>query len=277
MRNGRPIAKAIWECYYRNATTDLLGRVVGAGTQTGIYKITCLLDNKIYIGQARDLRDRLTTHIKCGLGIDTPNNKLYAAMLKLGVENFSFEVIEKCPAADLNKQEKYWIEFYNCCVIDNREGGYNLTHGGEEYRSEENPWARLSMVQVNEIIDKLQHSILSIQDIADQYGVHRNTISDINRCKTWAWAHEYKGNIRKEAQGGLHRGELNTTAVITEEIAKSIIKDLEQTAPSMAALARLYQVKESLIYDINRCRTWKHLHNYKNNIRNESRKVGDAK
>lgn len=75
----------------------------------------------------------------------------------------------------------------------------------------------------------------------------------------------------------MHHGELNTTAVITEEIAKSIIKDLEQTAPSMAALARLYQVKESLIYDINRCRTWKHLHNYKNNIRNESRKVGDAK
>lgn len=125
LRNGRPIAKAIWECYYRNATTDLLGRVVGAGTQTGIYKITCLLDNKIYIGQARDLRDRLTTHIKCGLGIDTPNNKLYAAMLKLGVENFSFEIIEKCPAADLNKQEKYWIEFYQ-----SNSYGYNMNAGG---------------------------------------------------------------------------------------------------------------------------------------------------
>ena len=125
LRNGRPIAKAIWECYYRNATTDLLGRVVGVGEQSGIYKITCLLDNKIYIGQARDLRDRLITHIKCGLGIDTPNNKLYAAMLKLGVENFSFEIVEKCPAADLNKQEKYWIEFYQ-----SNSYGYNMSAGG---------------------------------------------------------------------------------------------------------------------------------------------------
>jgi hypothetical protein len=39
------------------------------------------LDNKTYIGQARDIGDRWKTHIKCGLGIDTPANKLYTAML----------------------------------------------------------------------------------------------------------------------------------------------------------------------------------------------------
>lgn len=125
LRNGRPIAKAIWECYYRNATNDLVNRVVGAGTHTGIYRITCLLDNKIYIGQARDIRERIIQHMKCGLGIDTTNAKLYAAMLKLGVENFSFEVVEECAAADLNKQEKYWIEFYHSNLY-----GYNMNSGG---------------------------------------------------------------------------------------------------------------------------------------------------
>jgi group I intron endonuclease len=239
----------------------------------GIYKYTNKTNGKIYIGRSIDIARRRWEHFNK----PSPYSYFDQTLIKIGEDKFDFEILEECQESELREREKYWIEHYNCCVIDNREGGYNLTHGGEEYRSEENPWARLSMIQVNEIIDKLRHSTLSIQDIADQYGVHRNTISDINRCKTWAWAHEYKGNIRKEAQGGLHHGELNTTAVITEEIAKNIIKDLEQTAPSMAALARLYQVKESLIYDINRCRTWKHLHNYKNNIRNESRKVGDAK
>ena len=72
LRNGRPVSKIIWESYYRNATTDLVNRVVGAGSHTGIYRITCLLDNKIYIGQAVSIGDRFKQHIKCGLGIDTP-------------------------------------------------------------------------------------------------------------------------------------------------------------------------------------------------------------
>ena len=125
LRNGRPISKAIWECYYRNATNELLNRVIGTGTHSGIYKITCLLDKKVYIGQARDLRDRWTTHIKCGLGIDTTNAQLYKAMIKNGVENFTFEVVEECAAADLNKQEKYWIEYFHA-----QEWGYNQTAGG---------------------------------------------------------------------------------------------------------------------------------------------------
>lgn len=125
LRNSRPVSKIIWESYYRNATTDLVNRVVGAGTHTGIYRITCLLDNKIYIGQAMSIGDRLKQHIKCGLGIDTPQNKLYQAMMKQGVENFTFEVIEECPSSELNKQEKYWIEFYQSNVY-----GYNMSSGG---------------------------------------------------------------------------------------------------------------------------------------------------
>jgi group I intron endonuclease len=103
----------------------LVNRVVGSGTHIGIYRITSLIDNKIYIGQARDIRDRLITHIKCGLGIDTPNNKLYSAMLELGVENFTFEIVEECDVNLLNDREKYWIEYYQ-----SRSWGYNMTGGG---------------------------------------------------------------------------------------------------------------------------------------------------
>ena len=125
IRNPRAINKAIWECYYRNATTDLVNRVIGSRTETGIYKITCLLDNKVYIGQAKDLGDRWKQHIKCGLGIDAPSNKLYTAMQHLGVENFCFEVIEKCAPEDLNTLEKQWIEFYQSNIY-----GYNMNSGG---------------------------------------------------------------------------------------------------------------------------------------------------
>lgn len=65
-----------------------------------------------YIGQAVNIADRFKQHIKCGLGIDAPQTKLYKAMLEDGVENFRFEVIEKCEQSELNDKEKYWIDFY---------------------------------------------------------------------------------------------------------------------------------------------------------------------
>lgn len=105
--------------------------------------------------------------------------------------------------------------------------------------------------------------------MAQEYNVHYNTISDINRCLTWNWLHAYKNNIRLEAQGSLSHGELNGCNVISEDTAKNIIKDIESSSDPLAAIARKYNVKTSLIYDINRCKTWKHLHNYKKNIRNE--------
>lgn len=125
LRVARPVNKIIWESYYRNATTDLISRVVGAGVHTGIYRITNLLDNKIYIGQAVNIGERFKQHVKCGLGIDAPVNKLYTAMQKDGVENFSFEIIEECKQKDLNNKEKYWIEFY-----ESQRYGYNMSSGG---------------------------------------------------------------------------------------------------------------------------------------------------
>ena len=124
-RNARAIYKIIWESYYRNNTTDLINRVIGSGTHTGIYKLTNLTNQKVYIGQAANLADRWKDHIKAGLGIDTPNNMLYTAMMKDGVENFTFEVLEECERGSLNDREKYYIDFYRA-----QEHGYNMTRGG---------------------------------------------------------------------------------------------------------------------------------------------------
>lgn len=124
-RNARAIYKIIWESYYRNNTTDLINRVIGAGTHTGIYKLTNLKNQKIYIGQAVDIGTRWKDHIKAGLGIDTPNNMLYTAMMEDGVENFTFEVLEECGRSHLNDREKYYIAFYR-----SQEWGYNMSRGG---------------------------------------------------------------------------------------------------------------------------------------------------
>lgn len=125
LRNPEPLNKVIWKVYYEKPTTDLIGRVIGAGTHTGIYKITNTLNGMTYVGQSVNLADRWKQHIKRGIGADTPTkNKLYPAMLECGVENFSFEVIEECTSAELNEKEKFWTDYFKA-----QEFGYSIRKG----------------------------------------------------------------------------------------------------------------------------------------------------
>lgn len=52
LRNSEPLNKVIYKVYYEKPYTDLIGRVVGQGVHTGIYKITNIQNQKCYIGQA---------------------------------------------------------------------------------------------------------------------------------------------------------------------------------------------------------------------------------
>ena len=122
LRDQEPLNKVIWKVYYEKPTTDLIGRVIGSGAHTGIYKITNLENDKCYVGQAANLADRWKQHIKRGIGAETPTrNKLYPAMLAIGVENFSFEVIEECSRDLLDAREDYWQDFFKA-----KEFGYSI-------------------------------------------------------------------------------------------------------------------------------------------------------
>lgn len=230
----------------------------------GIYKYENKENGKVYIGRSVNITRRKWEH----LNQPSPYSYFDQTLKKIGEEAFTFKIIEECSIDKLPEREKYWISYYKSYAPENRDKGYNLTRGGEEYKSEENPWAKLSVKEVEEIIDKLAHSKISIQKLAKEYKVHYNTISDINRCRTWSWIHDYKNNIRIEEQGTVSRGELGTNK-ITEEQAKHIILLLETTDIPQAQIAKKYNYSEYIINDINRCRTWTYLHNYHKNIRKE--------
>ena len=122
LRDKEPLNKVIWKCYYEKPTTDLLGRVIGSGVHTGIYKITEIESGKCYVGQAANIADRWKQHIKRGVGADAPTrNKLYPAMIAIGPENFTFEVIEECDRSLLDVREDYWQEYFKA-----KEFGYSI-------------------------------------------------------------------------------------------------------------------------------------------------------
>ena len=122
LRDSELLNKVIWKVYYEKPYTDLIGRVVGTGVHTGIYKITNIENQMCYIGQAANIADRWKQHIKRGIGAETPTrNKLYPAMLELGVENFTFEIVEEVERSKLNDREDYWQEYFHA-----KDFGYSI-------------------------------------------------------------------------------------------------------------------------------------------------------
>ena len=68
----------------------------------GIYKIKNKINNKIYIGQSKDINNRWKRHL-----YDARNGSstlLHAAIRKYGIDNFEFSIVEQC---ELNGKS-YW-------------------------------------------------------------------------------------------------------------------------------------------------------------------------
>lgn len=144
----------------------------------GIYKITNKQNSHAYVGQSRDIRKRWNSHI------DTSNNPnddgydypLYRAFRKYGIQNFIFEVLEECNVEDLNAIEDYWIKTY--------DPEYNQTIGIDYFVVPQ----KLTVEQVQEIQQILLADVcgeVSHVELARQYGVHKDTIRDINVGRTW--------------------------------------------------------------------------------------------
>lgn len=113
----------IFDYYYRNAIDDMIKRSCHGNRISGIYKITHIPSGKCYIGQSVDIANRWLTHCKRGSGIDNSvNNKLYPEMIKYGIYNFTFEIIEVVEDTDkLSKQEKYWSNYFGAKIF-----GYSI-------------------------------------------------------------------------------------------------------------------------------------------------------
>lgn len=86
---------------------------------SGIYKITSLVNSKIYIGSAVNFKSRKSSHFNCLKNFSHPNKYLQASYDKYGKENFKFEIISECPKEYLIKMEQWFIDKlkpeYNIC------------------------------------------------------------------------------------------------------------------------------------------------------------------
>lgn len=88
---------------------------------SGVYKITNIKSNKIYVGSSTvNVNQRWNDHkSQMRTGIH-PNIHLQRAYNKHGESNFIHEILELCPSKDCIEREQYWMDKlkpeYNICI-----------------------------------------------------------------------------------------------------------------------------------------------------------------
>lgn len=133
-----------------------------------IYKITNLVNNKVYIGQTiTGINARWKGHLhKKGCVF------LHNAIEKYGKDNFKIEVIEYCSKDLLDDREVYWISYYHST---DRNYGYNILSGGSNGRK---GIYKLTKSEIQEIIDLDRQGVSHIE-IGNKFNINRKTVTFI--------------------------------------------------------------------------------------------------
>lgn len=117
--------KLLYDNYISKPAKEMVKRVLEGRNPSGIYKITNIETQEIYIGKSTSIGDRWINHIKSACGLDgVADSQFQRALKKYGVDSFTWELLEEVPKDKLSEKEKYYITFY-----DTTHYGYNMKVG----------------------------------------------------------------------------------------------------------------------------------------------------
>ena len=229
----------------------------------GIYKITNIKNNKIYIGQSVDIKARITRHknffhpedysyntIKLEL-----NMPIHKAMKKYGEECFTFDILELCPREKLDEKEQYWIAYYKS---NNRQLGYNVTSGGlgQDFKGGELSFTNKITKEESDKIKECLKNDMKAKDIIEI--IPKATvgmISAIKRGESW-----YDENETYPLNSRYGDGKFNSEEVL--EIRKKFSEGM-----TIKELATEYLVGYGIISKLVHGKTYSHLPIYERKVK----------
>jgi len=188
----------------------------------GIYKITCVITNKIYIGQSINIENRFKQY---EYGSVKNQIKIYNSLKKYGYANHKFEIIETFDNFNkelLTDREQYFINYYReegWVLLNLREAGNNGRHNEE---------TKLKIGESNKI--KLKGGNLSQKHIDN---IKKSLINNKRRLGVKT------SDDTKEKMKNSHRGVKKTT-LHRQNISNAKKKIIEQ-----------YNMKNELINEFN--------------------------
>lgn len=189
---------------------------------TSIYSITNSINNKTYIGSAKDFEQRKIKHLSLLRLNKHPNIHLQRAFNLSGESNFSFDIVELCSEEDLIIREQYYIDLfghdnlYNICRIAGNTLGRKLSEDAKSRISNANKgnkaWLgkRHNQVTKNVISNKKTkyHFVVqsnkdknvigtysSVNDAADKTGIPYGSIWNSINNKELAYGYMFSASI----------------------------------------------------------------------------------
>lgn len=172
----------------------------------GIYKITNIINNKVYIGSSITLKEREYKHfwmLKKGLH---DNRYLQNSFDKYGKENFIFEIINLCEPMELISRENEFIKLYDA---NNLDKGYNLALVNESRRNSFNDEVKikLSKYNLNKNGNILKYSLTNIQ--TNQEYIFESLVEGANYLIENGFANGKPSNVRMKISNSLRGKKLN--------------------------------------------------------------------
>ena len=188
-------------------------------------------NNKVYIGQSKDVVRRFKEHFNKKSKVS--NSYLHYAILHYGIENFVFEIIMK--TYDLDYWEKFFIRWYRS--TDNRFG-YNQTDGGQKGTKRKD-----CFVYTDEIKQKMSKSAkLNWSD--ESY--HKRIIETQNKGK---WTEEARKNRSLATKKMWETGKFKNQPAKIAKWSKGR-KMSDETKEKMKVVSRKREFKHHQDYEI---------------------------
>lgn len=201
-----------------------------------IYVIKNNINDKVYVGQAKDPHRRFIQHL-CNGTCQLDALPIHNAIHKYGKENFYYEILE-FNVENYNELERYWIKTLN----SQAPNGYNILQGGEEnpvMKGKDNPRSLIDENVAESIIEDLIYSNLSQRKIAKKYGCTERIVNGINAGQTWC---------KNDIEYPIRKAFCHFSTQILNEIKYLLI----YTNCSFASIANVYNLTKGAIAQINR-------------------------
>lgn len=200
-----------------------------------IYVIKNDVNDKLYVGQSKDVKERFRSHCKKNNTVSLLDD----AIQEYGKEHFWYEILEE-QVSDADNREKYWIKRLGTLTPN----GYNIMEGGSAppcYSGEDNHNTVISDADVDKLMWDLANTDESLSCLGHKYGISKRQVMRIN-----------DGSCRKKPNVDYPiRKVPNACGKLTEEDVDKIIHLLKYTYRFYGDIGREFGVGSHSIQFIN--------------------------